>query len=501
MPLRNPRFAGTQVTLAFATVIRMIARLLTLVLFCLAVSFARAQGLVETHYDSGALEERFQVDADGQKHGTYEAFREDGTRATTAIYRADRLHGKFVELDAAERPRVEAMYANGTRTGFWREYESGVLRLAATYQKDVLDGSWERFDEQGRSVARGAYKRGALHGRFVEALPDEHWKSTLEYKSGKLHGRASISIAGKTVSKRKWEDDRLVDLDGIVPFPVAGDALEAELAEARVVPPSVDGDPRSGDRMFALARLRTYRALCGLRWRHIELNPVWNDLCDAAGEVCAAHGKLDHTPPKPPGFDEERYRAGYEGASHSNLSSGGLRRSVDAYMDDSDPSNIDRIGHRRWCLNPTMGATGFGASGQWAAMWAMDGNGPAPRDLDAVFYPARGYVPVDLFGPRHAWSIQLLTGAAPRDGAAYTVTVHRLDAHFQPAGDALTLDWKDLGGGEFGGGPCLVFRPVGVEVAPGARYRVRVHDRGAKVARFDYVVEFVAPPATVAGGD
>jgi hypothetical protein len=143
------------------------------------------------------------------------------------------------------------------------------------------------------------------------------------------------------------EDGRLVDLDGIVPFPVAREALEAELAEARVVPASVEGDPRSGDRMFALARLRTYRALCGLHWRHIELNPAWNDLCDAAGEVCAAHGKLDHTPPIPPGFDEARYRQGYEGASHSNLASGGLRGSVDMYMDDSDPSNIDRVGHRR----------------------------------------------------------------------------------------------------------------------------------------------------------
>jgi len=379
-------------------------RLLTVVLFCLAATFARAQSVVETHHDGGALKERFQVDAEGQKHGAYEAFREDGTRSTAAVYRADRLHGKSVEFDSAERPRIEAMYANGQRVGFWREYEAGTLRLAATYQRDALDGSWERFDDAGRSIARGGYKRGALHGRFVDARPEEQWESTVEYKAGKRHGKASISVSGKTVSKRRWDDGRLVELDGCVPFPVARDALEAELAEARVVPPTLDGDMLSGDRMFALSRLRTYRALCGLPWRHIELDPTWNDLCDAGSEVWAAHGKLDHTPPQPPGFDEQRYCQGYEGASHSNLASGGLRRSVDMYMDDSDPSNIDRVGHRRWCLNPVMGATGFGASGQWAAMWAMDGNGPAPKDIDAVFYPPRGYVPVDLFGPRQAWS-------------------------------------------------------------------------------------------------
>lgn len=96
---------------------------------------------------------------------------------------------------------------------------------------------------------------------------------------------------------------------------------------------------------------------------------------------------------------------------------------------------------------------------------------------------------------------QLLTGAVPREGAAFSVTVHRLDEHFQPVGEALALDWKDLGGGDFGGGPCLVFRPVGVEVLPGARYRVRLHDSGAKSPRFEYVVEFIPLLATVAGSE
>lgn len=125
------------------TVNRIVARFFAAVLFCLAASFAGAQSVVETHYDDGALKERFEVDADGHRHGAYEAFREDGTRAATAVYRADRLHGKSVEFDSMERPRIEAMYANGQRVGFWREYEAGVLRLAATYQRDVLDGSWD----------------------------------------------------------------------------------------------------------------------------------------------------------------------------------------------------------------------------------------------------------------------------------------------------------------------------------------------------------------------
>lgn len=468
------------------------ARILIVFLLFLLGPLALAQSVVETRHDSGALKERFEVDAQGRKHGKYEAFREDGTRLQTAVYRTDRLHGLSVEFDSAERPRLEALYASGERSGQWREYDKGVLRLAATYANDMLDGSWARYDEEGRPVARGSYKRGALNGRYVELRPVDAWESSVEYRAGVLHGKGTITVAGKLVSKRKWDEGRLVELDGCVPFPIAREALEAELAAARVAPAGNATDPISDDRQFALARLRTYRALCGLPWRHIQLVPKWNELCDAAAEICAAHGKLDHTPPKPAGFDDERYRQGYEGASKSNLFGGGLRGSVDAYMDDSDPSNIDRIGHRRWCLNPTMGATGFGASGRWTAMWAMDSSGPSPQGLDAVFYPARGYVPVDLFGPRHAWSIQLLSGAPPRDASAFDVVVQRLDEHFQATGEPLALDWKNLGGGGFGGGACLVFRPVGVEVAPGARYRVQVRETKTKVARFDYVVEFCA---------
>jgi hypothetical protein len=52
-------------------------------------------------------------------------------------------------------------------------------------------------------------------------------------------------------------------------------------------------------------------------------------------------------------MDDKRYQQGVEGAGHSNLAvSGAVVDSVDNYMDDSDPGNVGRLGHRRWCLNP-----------------------------------------------------------------------------------------------------------------------------------------------------
>lgn len=473
-----------------------LARALWLTAMMLALPWsgrAFAQEVQETHYPSGELKERYETNEAGQKAGLYERFRTDGTLEERAQYKADQLDGLRTQFDAAGRLEVESHYSRGLRFGSWVKYQEGSVVLKARYEKDQLNGRFERFLPDGRRLLQAQYKKGLLDGKYIESKPDAHWERNAKYKAGVLDGKATIEIAGKVQSQRTWKNGRLVDLDGIVPYPLALDALTAELAEASRVGPIDPQDPQSADRQGELARLKAYRALCRIPWKDLTLNPEWNALCDAAGELCKAIGHLDHTPSQPPGMDDKAYARGYQGTSNSNLSSGGLRGSVDSYMNDSDPSNIDRIGHRRWCLNPNMAKTGFGSAGQWAAMWSMDSSGPGARGLTSVMYPPPGYVPSDMFGPRHAWSIHLLSGRVPTSKDAIEVTMHRLDENFLPAGDALQLDWKDLGGGGYGGSPCIVFRPESIEVRPGSRYAIQISlDQGKSIA-FDYLVEFCAP--------
>lgn len=49
---------------------------------------------------------------------------------------------------------------------------------------------------------------------------------------------------------------------------------------------------------------------------------------------------------------------------------------VDSWMEDGDDYNIDRVGHRRWLINPKMKYTGFGAvsgnRGTYSAVYAFD---------------------------------------------------------------------------------------------------------------------------------
>ena len=103
---------------------------------------------------------------------------------------------------------------------------------------------------------------------------------------------------------------------------------------------------------------------------------------EAPDEIGAEEAWLQHV-------DDE---IGYEGTSRGNLYMGSedIVAQVRAYMDDSDASNIDAVGHRRWCLNPRMVKTGFGQTGKFGAMYAHDNSRRKIPEYDFVGYPAPG---------------------------------------------------------------------------------------------------------------
>jgi len=78
------------------------------------------------------------------------------------------------------------------------------------------------------------------------------------------------------------------------------------------------------------------------------------------------------------------------GASSSNIAMGRSHPadSVDLYIADR---NVRSLGHRRWCFNPSMGATAFGQRDSYSCMYAFDRSGSASPDY--VAYPAPGFFP------------------------------------------------------------------------------------------------------------
>ncbi|MBK9385137.1 MAG: hypothetical protein IPN34_10020 [Planctomycetes bacterium] len=397
--------------------------------------------------------------------------------------------------DGTVRERYQ-LDAEARRTGASFEYhENGQLARKAHWKADVLHGAVLEHDAKGQTLLSCAYKDGELHGDYSSWDPDSDEREKAHYTSGKLDGKRTIRRGKEELSRQRWELGVLLDLDGIAPFPRTPEQIAQGLAAiaALPVPPAEPADDALWpERIAALRRLQQYRFLCFVPHEEMALVPEWNRACDKGSELCKAIGHLDHTPPNP-GWPEEEYRLGYEGTSHANLSVGSsLVGSVDAYMDDSDPSNIDRVGHRRWCLNPRMLKTGFGLAAPFSAMWSMDSSRGGAK-VEAVCYPPAGYVPRSMFHARHAWSCAPPPGLFGRmTKRNIEVAIYPLDERYVRSPDPLPLDYFGVAGGGFGTGDCLIFRPASLGTAPGNRYWVELREKDeARPKALRYVVEFV----------
>jgi hypothetical protein len=194
---------------------------------------------------------------------------------------------------------------------------------------------------------------------------------------------------------------------------------------------------------------------------------------------------------------EAEYKLGYRGAANSNLAEGfrNLSLAVDGWIYDSDESNIDRLGHRRWCLNPLLRRVGFGSEGRFKAMYASDRSQRSVPDFDFVSFPARGLMPVELFNPQHAWNVTLHPRKYRRPAkAAVKPKVYEVDDLLNKVGEPLELNYFNVNNDPFGLPGCIIFRPAKVSVAPGKRYLVEIaglRRSNGQPATVRFVVEFV----------
>lgn len=256
--------------------------------------------------------------------------------------------------------------------------------------------------------------------------------------------------------------------------------------------------PKNGDvQEQFLARMRQYRFLCGVPYEALSADAGYADLAYHGAFICSRLDQLTHTPSRPPGVTDEQYEKGRKGAGQSNLFAGQVDPvgCVDGWMEDSDPSNIDRVGHRRWILNPSMGRSAFGHHGKYAAMYAFDRSNSDVPDWDVVAYPARGYMPVNFFGGRHAWSVSLNPGKFGKPDAAHVkVAISPLVAG--KPGAPLPLDYFKVDTQAFGSGPCVIFRPAKFTPAHDAVFQVDLKglvDVAGVEVPLSYRVHFVAP--------
>ncbi|MFO1492033.1 MAG: SHD1 domain-containing protein [Kiritimatiellia bacterium] len=274
-----------------------------------------------------------------------------------------------------------------------------------------------------------------------------------------------------------------------------GDTARRGKKEIEAALKAIDpGGSRGTESERATALLNAYRYLCGLAF-DVQTDGQFEAISLAGAKLCEAIGRLDHVPANP-GWADEEYRKGYQGTSQGNLFSGGggAVASVHAYMNDSGGDTMPVLGHRRWCLNPGMLKTGFGTSGSYSCMHAVDSSRGQVPDWEMVAYPAPGFFPISYFGARHAWSITLNPNEFRhpeeiREGQIKVCRVHDSGK----LGDEMQLVYSGVDHAGYGVANCIIFLPKDLDLGNGKRYRVEVADikkKSGKTVTLSYEVEF-----------
>jgi len=224
----------------------------------------------------------------------------------------------------------------------------------------------------------------------------------------------------------------------------------------------------------------------------IEMKNELNNISQYGSVILAKLNTLTHNPQKPSDMSEEFYDKAYKSTSSSNIAYGfGYRgnftiaRSIMLYMDDSDDYNIDRLGHRRWILDPDLKYVGFGyAENDKGAEFTTtnvinDGRGVLNERLvyDYMAWPVNGAFPIQYFDNNQAWSVTL-------DNNTYStptidevkVKITRIDDNkIWNISKGTSDGYFNVDNGNYGEPKCIIFRPnIKEEIKSGDKFKVEI---------------------------
>lgn len=246
----------------------------------------------------------------------------------------------------------------------------------------------------------------------------------------------------------------------------------------------------------ALATLNFVRYIAGIPT--VSINSSYEGLAQAGAALLDYIDEMTHYPDKPAEVSQQFYDKAYEGTSSSNIayvSRFGYynlsKHILQGWMDDGDLRNIDRVGHRRWCLDPRMTQTGFGESGCYSAMYAF-GHDSYDSDYTYIPWPAQ-VMPVEYFyGP---WSVSINSDAYTA-GSNTKVTLLSSMTGQQYVLDNSCTDkngvYFNVETTSYGLGPAVIFEP-NVDFSEGDEVFVNITgltDKNGRDTSINYSVRF-----------
>ena len=235
----------------------------------------------------------------------------------------------------------------------------------------------------------------------------------------------------------------------------------------------------------ALDTLNLMRYIAGLS--EVKLSDKYNEYAQAGALVLAVNGTLSHQPSKPEGMSEELYSKGYTGCSKGNIAYSTYqdlnRVIVQGWMVDSSTSNRETVGHRRWILNPTMQATGFGQVGIYQTMYAHD---YSTLSTDTVAWPAQ-MTPIEYYDKDSPWSLTIGKYISNPSDVTVKLICKNTGEEWNFSSDSSIDGYLYVNNDYYGEPGCIIFKPLGFSFTDGKVYNVTATGSFGTVS---YDVEF-----------
>ncbi len=218
----------------------------------------------------------------------------------------------------------------------------------------------------------------------------------------------------------------------------------------------------------------------------VKISEDYCALTQVASLVNAMNGGISHFPERPSGLTDELYDTGCQGAGSSNLADGYSNVAssiIEGYMSDNYSSLIPIMGHRRWCLNPSMQYTGFGEVGRYGAMYAFD-SFSGKTDVSGVCWPAQN-MPVELCHDDYIWTYS--RGKEVNGGSVKVKLTRKSDSKTWNLYSGSSEGDFYVNNDGYGRKGCIIFRPRNVSYSAGDVFDVNITGADTEI---NYTVTF-----------
>lgn len=164
------------------------------------------------YYKDGKLKMISQLSSGGKVAATVSFF-PNGKKMAEGLYRNEKKDSTWTFYSETGDFRTkEETYRNGILHGPSRLYypEGGIVELKF-YQDGILEGNWEKYDEQGNVRLKGNYKAGDKNGSLTVYGPKGQVLTRGKYTEGHLDGEWTYyTEEGKIKKKDTYKMGRLV---------------------------------------------------------------------------------------------------------------------------------------------------------------------------------------------------------------------------------------------------------------------------------------------------